>query len=145
MMKWIFATLLFSTVSANACPNLEGNFKYSVTSIISVSQAMDTDGITTYKVTIDDGNCAACHITQYLKADGLVKTKKSIDAEEVTKMYCENDRLKIRITKNYFDDGQIIETENIHQDYRINWQNNLALEFVENEIPTSKVVFPRIN
>jgi len=145
MIKWILATLLVSSASAFACPNLEGNFKYSGASIISVSQSEDAGGITTYKVTIDDGTCAACHTDQYLKADGIVKNKNYDSAEEVTKVYCENNRLKFRQTTEYKDKkGVIAYTEKNYLDYRINANNNLAIENIENEIPISKVVHPRI-
>jgi hypothetical protein len=148
MYKTIQVTLttLLLSVTALACPGLEGNFTYSGKSIISISQANDKAGVTSYKVTIDDGNCAACHIDWYLIADGVVKEKTYDRAKEVTNVFCENNRLKFRQKTEYFnDEGLVVFTENIQQDYRINAANNLAIENIENDIPVSKVVYPRIS
>lgn len=145
-MNLFLMVLLFPTASAFAsCPNLEGTFSYSGAAIISVSQVMDASDITTYKVRIDDGTCAVCHTDTYLKADGLEKHKTYERAKEVTKVLCENNRMKLRQTTDYFDEkGLIVLTEKVHQDYRINADNNLVIEKIENEIPVSKVVYPRL-
>lgn len=145
MMKSILKGIFFPIVAVASCPNLEGTFTYSGAATISVAQSSDASDITTYKVTIDDGTCAICHTDTYLKADGLEKQKAYERANEVTKVSCENNRMKFRQTTDYLnEEGVVVLTEKIHQDYRINADNNLVIENVENETPVSKVVYPRL-
>lgn len=148
MAKLILMALIFSVsamASASSCPDLEGTFTYSGKTTITVSQSLDPSDITTYKITLDDGTCAACHTDTYLKADGIEKKKIYNRANEVTKVYCENNRMKLHQITDYLDEnGHVALTEKVHEDYRINADRNLVVENVENNVPVGKVVYPRI-
>jgi|GEM_PF-5108253 hypothetical protein len=145
MLRLSFALLVSLSSYAHACPNLEGYFAYPGAAYLSISQAMDSHGVTTYQVTIDDGTCAACHTDQYLKADNILKVKSYADGKikETSRISCAADRLKFRQTTEYFIDDGSVYTETLNQDYRTNADNNLVVENMENETPVSKTILPR--
>ena len=146
MAKLVLAFLFFASSTSFACPNLEGYFNYPGAAYLSVEQSTGSNNITTYKVTIDDGTCAACHVDQYLKADGITKETQYGRAKDITRVWCETNRLRFRQTTEYYgNSGETVYTESINQDYRINQDNNLVVENIENDKPVSKTVLERFS
>lgn len=147
MKKIVLAFAMTVSSAAFACPNLEGEFNYSSSSTISVSQRQDDAGVTVYKVTVDDHNCAICKYDQIMRADGeTVRREFPVTSRvEYTTISCENNRLKFRQTTDTFnDDGDKITSYSENYDYRINADSDLVVETIKEGVPYSKVVHTRI-
>lgn len=145
-MKNLFIATLLAPSLSLACADLTGIFTFPGSSTLEITQSKDLNNLTTYKMIIDDGTCALCHSKEIFVADGVLKKKSYGQAEEATQISCDENRLKFRRTTIYFDDsGAEVFKEVTHQDYRINDENNLAIENIENEEAVSKVVCNRLN
>ena len=148
MKKIILALAVSISSAAFACPNLEGSFAFSSSSTMDVSQNTDDQGITTYKITVDDHNCAICKYDRYLRADGrtVVRDFPITSRKERTTVYCENNRLKFRQTTDTFNDrGEKITSYSEDYDYRINSDSAFVEEVIKEGVPYSKTVHPRLD
>lgn len=147
MKKTILAIAVSFSSAAFACPNLEGSFNFSSSSTMDVVQNLDNDGVTTYKMTVDDHNCAVCKYDQFFRADGqtVVRDFPITSRKESTKIYCENNRMKFRQTTDTFDErGDKITSYSEDYDYRINSDSSLVVETIKEGVPYSKMVYPRM-
>jgi hypothetical protein len=148
MKKIILALVVSCSSAAFACPNLEGSFNFSSSSTIDVVQHEDEQGVMTYKITVDDHNCAVCKFDQFFKADGetVVREFPITSRKESTTISCENNRLKFRQTTDTFNErGEKITSYSENYDYRINADSALVVETIKEGVPYSKTVHPRIN
>ena len=148
MKKIILALAVSLSSVAFACPNLEGTFAFSSSSTLEVTQNSDDQGVVTYKVTVDDHNCAVCKYDQIFRADGetVVRDFPVTSRKETTTISCENNRLKFRQTTDTFNDrGEKITSYSENYDYRINSDSALVVETIKEGVPYSKTVHPRLN
>lgn len=147
MKKIVLAFVMTVSSSAFACPDLTGEFNFSSSTTIDVSQKKDEAGVTVYKLTIDDHNCAICKYDQIMRANGETVRRDfpATSRVEYTTISCENNRLKFRQTTDTFnDDGDKITSYSEDYDYRINADSDLVVETMKEEVPYSKVVHTRI-
>ena len=144
----ILACVLSLSSVAGACPNLAGDFNFSSSSSLSVSQNQDDAGVVTYKMTVDDHNCAVCKYDNVMRADGrTVRKDYSVtNRVEYTTITCEDNRLKFRQTTDTFDSsGEKITSYSENYDYRINSDSDLVVEDIREGVPYSKTVHTRTN
>jgi hypothetical protein len=148
MKKIILALAVSFSSMAFACPNLEGSFTFSSSSTIDITQQADEQDVTTYKVTVDDHNCAVCKYDQVFKADGQTSVREFpiTSRKESTTISCENNRMKFRQTTDTFNSrGEKITSYSEDYDYRINADSDLVVETIKEGVPYSKTVHPRLN